>query len=75
MKIGKNKILVKVGISTLQGLGTSTSKEAKEYFVDVDDKLIKYYWEELKEESDSDSDEEESIPSIDPNDGDYKSIC
>ena len=55
-------------IKYYKGLGTSTSKEAKEYFVDVDDKLIKYYWEELKEESDSDSDEEESIPSIDPND-------
>ena len=25
-----------------KGLGTSTSKEAKEYFVNVDDKLIKY---------------------------------
>ena len=56
-----------------KGLGTSTSKEAKEYFVNVDDKLIKYYWKELKEDSDSDGDsdsdeESDSIPNIDPND-------
>jgi len=52
-----------------KGLGTSTSKEAKEYFVDVNDKLIKYYWQELKEDSDNDSDEENnSISNINPND-------
>ena len=31
-----------------KGLGTSTSKEAKEYFIDIEDKLIQYYWEEVK---------------------------
>jgi DNA topoisomerase II len=52
-----------------KGLGTSTSKEAKEYFVDVDNKLIKYYWDELKEDTDSESDDEkDSVPNIDPND-------
>lgn len=49
-----------------KGLGTSTSQEAKEYFVDIDTKLIKYFWENVdkeikanlsnKEESDSDND-------------------
>ena len=28
-----------------KGLGTSSSKEAKEYFHDLEDKLIKYTWE------------------------------
>ena len=28
-----------------KGLGTSTSEEAKEYFVDVNDKLINYFWQ------------------------------
>jgi len=28
-----------------KGLGTSTSEEAKEYFVDLDDKLINYFWQ------------------------------
>lgn len=32
-----------------KGLGTSTSKEAKEYFVGIDKKLITYFWEDIKE--------------------------
>jgi DNA topoisomerase-2 len=28
-----------------KGLGTSTSEEAKEYFVDIEDKLINYFWQ------------------------------
>lgn len=28
-----------------KGLGTSTSAEAKEYFVDIEDKLINYFWQ------------------------------
>ena len=45
-----------------KGLGTSTSKEAKEYFLDIDDKLINYYWKEVKEEND------DEFNKIDPND-------
>ena len=33
-------------IKYYKGLGTSTSTEAKEYFIDVNDKLIRYQWEE-----------------------------
>jgi DNA topoisomerase-2 len=36
-------------IKYYKGLGTSTSTEAKEYFVDVNDKLIKYQWENKTE--------------------------
>jgi DNA topoisomerase-2 len=32
-------------IKYYKGLGTSTAAEAKEYFIDVNDKLIKYQWE------------------------------
>ena len=32
-----------------KGLGTSTSKEAKEYFIGIDKKLITYFWEDIKE--------------------------
>jgi DNA topoisomerase-2 len=32
-------------IKYYKGLGTSTAIEAKEYFVDIQDKLIKYIWE------------------------------
>lgn len=31
-----------------KGLGTSTSDEAKEYFIDLEDKLIKYFWENVE---------------------------
>ncbi len=40
-------------IKYYKGLGTSTSTEAKEYFVDINDKLIKYIWE--SEENDDNS--------------------
>ena len=49
-------------IKYYKGLGTSTSKEAKEYFVDIDDKLINYYWKDVKEKND------DEINKIDPND-------
>jgi len=31
-----------------KGLGTSTSAEAKEYFVDIEDKLINYFWQSVQ---------------------------
>jgi DNA gyrase/topoisomerase IV subunit B len=59
-----------------KGLGTSTSQEAKEYFIDIDTKLINYFWEKVKAEfsdeekpeadSDDDSDED-SDEEPDPN--------
>ena len=33
-----------------KGLGTSTSQEAREYFVDVNTKLISYYWKNIDKE-------------------------
>jgi DNA topoisomerase-2 len=33
-----------------KGLGTSTSQEAKEYFVDINTKLINYFWENVDKE-------------------------
>ncbi|VVU95118.1 DNA gyrase/topoisomerase IV, subunit A [seawater metagenome] len=58
-------------IKYYKGLGTSTSKEAKEYFVDFEDKLINYFWNEVQEEmgeiidddSEDDSDSEENVDS------------
>ena len=32
-------------IKYYKGLGTSTSEEAKEYFHDIEDKLIRYFWQ------------------------------
>jgi DNA topoisomerase-2 len=32
-------------IKYYKGLGTSTSEEAKEYFKDIEDKLIRYFWQ------------------------------
>lgn len=46
-----------------KGLGTSDAKEAKEYFVDVDTKLITYFWENLDKDVKakfSDSDKSDS---------------
>lgn len=37
-------------IKYYKGLGTSTSKEAKDYFVDIDDKLIHYFFKSAIEE-------------------------
>jgi DNA topoisomerase-2 len=58
-------------IKYYKGLGTSTSQEAKEYFVDIEDKLINYLWaeEEKEDKSDSESDDEEEKIEILP----YKS--
>jgi DNA topoisomerase-2 len=33
-----------------KGLGTSTSAEAKEYFIDINTKLINYFWENVDKE-------------------------
>jgi DNA topoisomerase-2 len=33
-----------------KGLGTSTPQEAREYFVDIEDKLVNYFWENLDKE-------------------------
>ena len=49
-------------IKYYKGLGTSDSKEAKEYFSDLEDKLVKYTWENVQpninEKIDSESDDE-----------------
>lgn len=37
-------------IKYYKGLGTSTPKEAQEYFTDLDEKLSKYYWETKKQD-------------------------
>ena len=42
-----------------KGLGTSTSKEAKEYFVGIDKKLITYFWEDVSNNQNA---------TLDPND-------
>jgi DNA topoisomerase-2 len=34
-----------------KGLGTSTSQEAKEYFINIDTKLINYFWENVEKEA------------------------
>lgn len=52
-----------------KGLGTSTSQEAKEYFIDIDTKLINYFWENVEKEVKSkynDSDEENNSNSFVP---------
>jgi DNA topoisomerase-2 len=36
-------------IKYYKGLGTSTPSEAKEYFVDIEDKIIKYIWEKYED--------------------------
>ena len=41
-------------IKYYKGLGTSTSQEAKEYFVDIETKLINYLWDTI-EENDEDA--------------------
>ena len=48
-----------------KGLGTSTSDEAKEYFVDFDDKLIRYFWQNAKENLDIEEKEENLNPNKD----------
>lgn len=46
-------------IKYYKGLGTSTSQEAKEYFVDIEDKLINYLWINNEETNKNNSDNEE----------------
>lgn len=47
-----------------KGLGTSTSQEAKEYFEDINTKLINYFWENVEKEVKSQfSDSEKSVSS------------
>jgi DNA topoisomerase-2 len=49
-------------IKYYKGLGTSTSQEAKEYFVDIEDKLISYLWtNQIEKEKDDSEDEDEKI--------------
>ena len=48
-------------IKYYKGLGTSDSKEAKEYFNDLEDKLVKYTWESEKIDSESDDETTETI--------------
>jgi len=62
-------------IKYYKGLGTSTSAEAKEYFVDIENKLINYMWSEEsdnnKEETDNnkeDSDNEDEKEDSDDED-------
>ncbi len=56
-KKGENK---NYKIKYYKGLGTSTSQEAKEYFVDIEQKLINYAWiQDLKKEETSNSEDEE----------------
>jgi DNA topoisomerase-2 len=42
-------------IKYYKGLGTSTSSEAKEYFVDFEQKLIGYNWEEKEEDEEKEN--------------------
>jgi len=43
-------------IKYYKGLGTSTAAEAKEYFIDINTKLITYYWNNSKLQVDPDDD-------------------
>lgn len=54
-------------IKYYKGLGTSTTVEAKEYFIDIETKLINYFWENVDKEvvaKFSDSDKQESKKKI-----------
>ena len=53
-------------IKYYKGLGTSTTIEAKEYFIDIDTKLINYFWENVDKKvkakfSDSDKDLKDEV--------------
>lgn len=51
-----------------KGLGTSTSAEAKEYFVDIETKLINYFWNNVQPEEEEE--EEQTLPYNAKNDED-----
>ena len=51
-------------IKYYKGLGTSTKEEAKEYFEDIENKLIKYTWENNKEIEEIDDKEIKEIKEI-----------
>jgi DNA topoisomerase-2 len=48
-----------------KGLGTSSSEEAREYFIDVEDKLINYYWQSIENKN-----KNKIVDSNDSNDSD-----
>ena len=52
-------------IKYYKGLGTSTSQEAKEYFIDIETKLINYLWkivdDKIIEDDDDDNEDEDEI--------------
>ncbi len=43
-----------------KGLGTSTSTEAKEYFMDISEKILNYKWETNKESDNEESDNDDN---------------
>ena len=65
----KTKNVSQWKIKYYKGLGTSTSKEAKEYFIDFEEKLINYFWKDMHKEigeiidDESDMSDEELIES------------
>jgi len=40
-------------IKYYKGLGTSTAQEAKEYFTDINNKRVKYFWESVEKDDDA----------------------
>ena len=54
-------------IKYYKGLGTSDSKEAKEYFMNIEEKLIKYTWENTVNNNDDLTDSESSNDSVKSN--------
>ena len=68
-------------IKYYKGLGTSTTQEAKEYFIDIETKLINYFWENVKTKAtltdcddDEKSDNEVNDDSDDDDDGEDDDI-
>ena len=59
-------------IKYYKGLGTSTSQEAKEYFVDIENKLINYLWNinQVVDEDNEDNDEDNDKDNDDEDDND-----
>ena len=62
-------------IKYYKGLGTSTSAEAKEYFIDIENKLINYMWsEDSNDKDESDNNKDESDNNKDENSDDEDNI-